>query len=255
MPRTIRAHLRRYGLDAWLDLVLPTDCIHCGRPLTVPHAHGLCGACWSALAPVPPDACPGCALPRDDREDLNGRSPPFPRCRRCRARPLGADGVRAATVYRGPARALVLAAKGRLRPEILASLAPFVTTVARRPGWPEPDVVVPVPTSRVRTLRRGFDPAAVLAGPVAAALGRPLDCRALRRRLRNLRATKGLAAPGREAALADAFVARPRRVGGRSILLVDDVVTTGNTVRASCRALRDAGARSVQVACWARTLL
>ena len=104
------------------------------------------------------------------------------------------DGIRAATLYRGPARALVLAAKGRRRPEILASLAPFVAAVARLPGWPDAEVVVPIPTSPLRALRRGFDPALVLAGPVAASLGRPLDTRALSRRFRNLGATKAMAA-------------------------------------------------------------
>jgi ComF family protein len=107
-----------------------------------------------------------------------------------------------------------------------------------------PSHVVPVPLHRARAARRGFNQAALLAAPVARALGARFAASALRR-TRETQAQATLPRASRIPNVEDAFVAR-RRIEGARVLLVDDVRTTGATLAACARALRAAGARDVR---------
>ncbi len=112
------------------------------------------------------------------------------------------------------------------------------------------DGLTPLPSTGRRNRHRGFDPAALLAEALAWRLGLPL-LPALRR-VRETPPQSALTAPERHANVAGAFRGRPS-AAGRSILLVDDVMTTGATAFAAAAALRAAGARRVVAAVLART--
>jgi ComF family protein len=147
-----------------------------------------------------------------------------------------------------------LRAKVGRRPEILDDLAGHVIAVTLSAGLArDADVVVAVPSPFLRRVLRGFDPAAVLAARLAAFTGLRFDRRALRRARPFAPPVKRLRAADRDRVLARGFRASAGRVAGMRVVLVDDVVTTGATVTACARALRAAGATSIQVACWART--
>ncbi|HJA24656.1 MAG TPA: ComF family protein [Candidatus Fournierella merdigallinarum] len=104
------------------------------------------------------------------------------------------------------------------------------------------DLIVPVPTAR---RDRGYNPPALLARPLARALGVPLDEKALEKS-RATHTQKGLTAAQRLKNLRGAFrVPDAARVEGRRVLLVDDVITTGATVSACAEALMQAGALEV----------
>jgi predicted amidophosphoribosyltransferase len=105
------------------------------------------------------------------------------------------------------------------------------------------DLVVPVPPDPLRWTVRRRAPRR-LARAVARALGLPVAPRALRK-CRPTPAQTAAAGAARRSALAGAFAARPALVGGRSVLLVDDVATTGATLREAARALVEAGAERV----------
>jgi ComF family protein len=111
--------------------------------------------------------------------------------------------------------------------------------------------LVAVPLGQARLRARGYDQAARLADHLARASGAPRLRRALRR-VKETPPQVGRSRAGRAANLAGAFVADPDRVAGRDLVLVDDVVTTGATVEAAARALRQAGARRVTVVALAR---
>jgi predicted amidophosphoribosyltransferase len=208
--------------------------------------------------------CAGC--------DAAGPSP----CPTCRARlrppapevdPPGLEGLVAVLRYDGPARALVARVKYRNQRQALAWMADaLAAAVAERlaatpatPATPAgaaggrrriPGVLVTwAPTTGAHRRARGFDHGELLARAVARRLGAP--CRSLLRR-RPGPAQTGRAAAERRAG-APSFVTRGRVPPGALVVVVDDVVTTGATLRAATAALRSAGARSVLPAAVART--
>jgi ComF family protein len=102
-------------------------------------------------------------------------------------------------------------------------------------------VVVPVPASTARIRSRGYNQAALIAAACARSLGVPVDPLALIR-LRETRSQVGLTRLERLENVVGAFAADPARVTGAAVLLVDDVYTTGATLRECLTALRAAGA-------------
>lgn len=118
------------------------------------------------------------------------------------------------------------------------------------------DLVVPVPLHRWRLWSRRFNQSASLAKAVAEAAGKQLDAEALRR-TRMTRQQVGLSANERERNVGGAFeVAESGKfsLAGRTVLLVDDVYTTGATVKSAARALFRGGARAVDVLVFARVV-
>jgi ComF family protein len=166
-----------------------------------------------------------------------------------RGDPFAARGLLAAGAYGGALATAIRRAKHDDRPELARSLGRLLGAVCREAEL-EVDVVVPVPLHARRLAERRFDQAALLARGVARALGVPMRAALVRRVFATSQTTRS--AEGRRVALAGAFEAR-EAVVGLSVLLVDDVVTTGSTALAAARALTLAGARSVSFACVART--
>ena len=174
-------------------------------------------------------------------------------CARCPLRPFPLDALIAAFVYDEIARRFLLRAKAGGRRELLAPFGRQVAAAVRSSGLAAGvDVVAAVPSGPLARWRRGFDPAATIAQALASELELPFDRRALHRRAGWRRPAKSLGAAERRAVASGAFVARTG--GARTVLLVDDVLTTGATASACARALLDAGASSVRAAVWARTL-
>jgi predicted amidophosphoribosyltransferase len=157
-----------------------------------------------------------------------------------RPRP-GAHGVHAAVPFTGRARDVVLGLKYRNRRQVARHLAGLVVnTLVANGDHDRVDVVTWAPTSGARRRSRGFDHGALLAGYVARQLGVP--CRRLLERAGDAGPQTGR---GRlERLRGPAFRARPA-VAGRAVLVVDDVVTTGATLRSAAAELRRAGVTDV----------
>jgi ComF family protein len=120
-------------------------------------------------------------------------------------------------------------------------------------NW-EIDVVFPVPLSRRRLRERGYNQAALFALPLALGLNVPYRPKALRR-VRHTRSQVDLSWGERRENVSGAFAASSDDVSGKTILLVDDVITTGATLNACASALLSAGARAVYAFSVARTPL
>lgn len=176
-------------------------------------------------------------------------------CARCRRTPRGFRRLVAGGAYdAGALRAWVLALKHGGRAELARPLAFFLAEAVRRAGvLRRGDVLASVPLHPLRRLARGYDQAQLLA----EGLGEELELEGVRA-LRRVRWTAPQGAPGavsRAANVEGAFTVRrraARRLAGRAVWLVDDVLTSGATARACAAALRRAGAREVSVLALAR---
>jgi ComF family protein len=175
-------------------------------------------------------------------------------CAPCLAEAPRHDGIAAGTLYNGASRRLVLAFKHGQRIALAAMMArlmaaklPFVD-----PEW----VIVPVPLHRWRLWRRGFNQAALLGREIARLHGASLAVDMLARR-RPTPTLGGLGRKARARALSGAIGINAKRAGrlrGASVVLVDDVLTSGATSDACVSALKRAGAERVVIACFARVL-
>lgn len=176
-------------------------------------------------------------------------------CGPCLADPPRHAGIAAATLYNDASRKLVLALKHGSR----LGLAPMMGQLmaARLSGRSGEDrVLIPVPLHRWRLWRRGYNQAGLLGRELARITGTALCVDALERR----KATASLGGLGqrarrRELSGAIRVSARGRTcVPGKTVILVDDVLTSGATSEACVSALLRAGAKSVTIACFARVL-
>ena len=115
-------------------------------------------------------------------------------------------------------------------------------------------MLVPVPLHRTRLWKRGFNQSALVARALSRRLGIAIDPLALRR-IRRTPPLKGMSLLQRRKTVAGAFRVRDRgAVAGKTVILVDDVLTTGSTAEVSARALKLAGAARVELVSWARVV-
>jgi predicted amidophosphoribosyltransferase len=228
--------MTRRGWAELLALVAPPACIACRAPLG--HADEvLCGICLRALPWLRGGGCPRCGLPRHGRGG-------------CPATAAAFERAWAPMAYDGTARALVQALK--LRAALPAASVMAAQMAAMLPaGLPAGAIAVAVPPQPARRRARGFDPAGALARSLAPRLGLPLVPALVRRD----RAGRQARAGRTDRRAAGRILVAPARAVGVPVLLVDDVHTTGATLDACARALREAGAPRVVAVTYARTLL
>lgn len=166
------------------------------------------------------------------------------------------DRARSAVVYNEVARRLVSRLKYGDRPE-LARFCARLMAAAGHELWHSRPVLMPVPLHRFRQFERRYNQSTELARALARITGLKADP-LLASRIKQTRQQVGLSADQRQRNVAGAFVARPdilARLAGRGVVIVDDVVTTGSTVKAVTRALHNAGVRQIDVISFARVVV
>jgi ComF family protein len=234
----------RLLLDPVLAALFPSRCAACAASLARPTRGPLCEDCWAALPRHRGPQC-GCGFPLQ-----RGADAPCGRCRRS----LSAVG-RGYSLgpYQGSLRVLLHELKYHGRRRIADRLAELICEdPAARTLLSARAVIVPVPLHPRRRSERGFNQSELLAAALARRAGFPLHARALVRR-KDTPPQTGLSAAARRRNVAGAFAVREHPcVHGRTILLVDDVLTTGATARACAGALRAAGAAAVDLMTVAR---
>ena len=201
---------------------------------------GLCDGCRAALPRLAKERCPVCALPNPTAEI----------CGRCMTARPAFDHVACALSYEYPTNALVLGLKYRSN---LAFARPLAARLADAlDAEPYPDIVIPMPLSPGRLAERGFNQAAELARLAASEFGlKPLS--GLVRRNRESAPQASLPWKERARNVRNAFECTCR-LDGKSVAVVDDVLTTGATLNELALALKRQGARQVTGWIAARTL-
>lgn len=199
---------------------------------------GLIAALCGGLLP-----CPGCGLRSAGRHGMCAV------CRRAGPRPGSTAALAWLGPYGGPLGRAVRALKYRGATRAARWMGVRLAATVRSAGW-RPELVCPVPLHVSRLSARGYNQAALVGLALARALGLPFAQALARTRATAPQAR--LARRARAANVAGAFRADGDAVAGRSVLLVDDVLTTGATAQACRAALLAAGAREVRVVVVAR---
>jgi ComF family protein len=218
--------------QALLDLIFPPRCPGCGA-LGVP----FCETCQTQIELISPPVCPRCGRPMPDDK----------LCMNCRHSPSNLDRITALAVYAHPVREAIHVLKYKDGRVLATPLGKLMAD-----GWYRnclsADLLLPVPLHPSRLAQRGYNQSALLARVLGARVGLPVVESILVRQ----RATPpqvGLSWAERQQNVNNAFICRGD-LNGRSVMLVDDVCTTGATLEACAEALRAAGVTSV----WALTL-
>jgi ComF family protein len=153
------------------------------------------------------------------------------------------SALRSWTIFDGPVRQALHRLKYRRDVGLGEALTPQLAEALTCLHWPI-ELVVPVPLGRKRRAERGYNQVSLIARPLSMAMRLDYASNALIRS-QETRSQVGLTRPQRQDNVRNAFRAIPERVGGRTVLLVDDVATTGSTLSSCAQALKEAGARDV----------
>jgi ComF family protein len=228
-------------LNNALSFLLPEHCPCCGGLTGTRLA--FCDACRAAL-PFNDPACPRCALP------LPSGTPIGTLCGRCSRQPPPYRQAFAALSYQPPVSQLISGLKFRRQLYLVAPLAWLMIDRLGRID-PLPDLLIPVPLHPLRLRERGFNQSLELARALASHHNLKLDWRCCHR-VRATPAQTGLDEKDRRRNLRAAFQVNGD-LRGRHAVILDDVITTGATIRELSRTLLRAGAGRVDVWALART--
>ncbi len=216
-------------------LIWPCHCICCGELIST---KGLCHMCAALCDPREGHLCEICGAMLVRENDCH--------CERCKTIPPPFEWARGVFDYQGPLGVAIRKGKYGKSLEAMSVVAQwFAENLPPEILEDPPEIVVPVALHWKRVKKRGFSPPLILASKVAKTLGVKCSSRFLLR-IRNTDAQAGLNERLRQVNLSGALVGVPKRVSGRDILLVDDVMTTSATFRAAAQALKTAGARRVR---------
>lgn len=231
-----------------LDAVLPHRCLGCAD--MIDGEASLCAVCWQQLTLIGAPLCRLCGYPLPQAITVE------PLCGGCAIQPPLFDRARAALRYDDGSRRMILRFKHADRTDIARTFGRLMVNAGQE-LLKEADLILPVPLHRWRLLQRGYNQSAMLAQTLHRATGVPM-IPDLIQRTTSTRSQQGLSGDQRLRNIkAAAFRLHPwhrSKLVDKKVVLIDDVLTTGATVIACTRILRDGGARSIDVLALARVV-
>ncbi|HEY6946470.1 MAG TPA: ComF family protein [Candidatus Acidoferrum sp.] len=242
LRRALRVWLTAAG-DGLVSVIFPAGCRICGQLITDSRRVPICRECFDSFEQIPPIICETCGRPVAGLAQKEHQ----PRlCPACQERTYAFDCARSFAIYDGTLVRAILLLKFEQIDPLGAWFAERLTQLVRNEAERlAADVVVPVPLHRERERERGYNQAALISKPLAKRLRLPHKALLLMRT--KARPNKRILTLGeRWESVRGAFATHPgSQVDNLRVLLVDDVLTTGATLDACARALREAGAKSV----------
>lgn len=211
-----------------LDWLFPPTCVSCHAP-----GYELCGECRQKIKPVTGRLCLVCGVPH-----LTSAN-----CHLCQENPPAFDKLRSWAVYDGVIRDMIHALKYKNRLSIALPLGQYLANFFESLNW-EVDIVVPMAISPRRKRARGYNQSTAIARVFHRITGIPLRIEALGR-IKHSRSQVGLSMTERLENVDAVFWASTKKNTGQRVLLIDDVCTSGATMRSAAAALKKAGAVKV----------
>lgn len=238
-------HCMKRLFKSFLDLLYPPLCLHCNE--TLDHEDPLfCKECQSLLTPIDPiERCPYCFSPEFN---LTMKC-----CLRCIENPLLIDRIAAVFDYEGPAATLVKQLKYSGKTYLASGAGAYLASQYIALELPLPDVIVPMPIARLKKIERGFNQSKLLADAFAAIIHRPVMEVVMRRSGDFSQA--GLDVDQRRQLDSSSFVLKPQtKLYGKTVVLIDDVMTTGTTLKCCSEALQAAFPESIYALTFCRAI-
>lgn len=232
------SHTFRKSFQVFLDLLFPPVCAGCEKK-----GVNWCADCQSQIGVLTEPLCLKCGSPA--KKTVH-------QCPQCVDNAYSFVSLRSWVVFEGPTRSALHRLKYK-RDWLLGDTFAFhLSDFVRQLDW-QVEMVIPIPLGRKRRKKRGYNQVEVITAPLAVYLDLPHAPRALTR-AKETRTQVGLSAAERRENVKSVFQAKPAFVKGRSILLMDDVATTGATLSSAADALLSAGASQVYALTVARAL-
>jgi competence protein ComFC len=201
-----------------------------------------CSDCKSKVQVISSLVCEACGLP-----EVNTGL-----CERCQEKRPAFKLLRSWAVFESPVQQALHRLKYRRDIGMGEALSNQLESFVRQLGWPI-DAVIPIPLGKKRLKERGYNQVAMVAIPLSIQLGLDYLPSALAR-AKETRSQVGLSASERQENVKDAFFVDGKKINGRTVLLMDDVATTGATLSSAAEALYASGARDVYALTIARAL-
>lgn len=221
-----------------IDFVYPPSCAGCGKSGEL-----FCLDCFSQVQIIKHPVCKIC-----------GNS--FPEagvCNLCKKDHPPFSALRSWGLYEGSLRKALLSLKYESNIGLARTFASLLAPIFVETNW-NVDLIIPVPLCKSHRRNRGYNQSELIAHPLSLALQIPLETNAIKR-IKETSSQVDLSRSERFKNLKDAFSGNPAKLKNKNVLLVDDIVTTGATLRSCSSALLDAGCTSVYCLTVAQTLV
>ncbi len=231
--------------DNLYSTLFPAVCLCCGASITTPSLGNACADCWNQTnifdecLPL----CNKCGRPEPSASRL--------KCWQCDGHEY--DRARSLGIYSFALKAAVVGLK--TQPHLSPKLRQLLAEAFDKNGFADSTLIVAVPLSRQRKLERGFNQAEVIAQALGRTAGISVDAHSLVRTKHSPIHRAGMDEKARDLSVKNSFdVARPKLIDGQSVLLIDDVLTTGATASYCAKALKRCGASAINVLTLARAV-
>ncbi len=236
--------------EGLISLLFPADCRVCQHPLEPSNITFVCIDCWSKIKWLKAPYCSKCSRPLPS----TFKSIPTFLCPECRRQNVYFNRAFIPTLYEGVMKKVIHLLKYNKKTGIMRSLEKIIRSYFNclNSSFPCLDLVVPIPLHRKKLRERGFNQAELIAKVVA----KHLQVRLTKGNLKRTKATitqTSLDRKERRRNLREAFTVKNRDgFQAKNVLLVDDVYTTGTTIKEAAKVLKEAGVKEVYVFALAR---
>ena len=234
-------------LNKVLDFLVPPNikCVYCGEEISTPNKFNACDKCLKTLPFNNGKICKLCGTKIVDEAGI---------CLSCFYSPPPFTVARAPFLYENPIPRLVYAIKFDNAKYLIKPLANFMLMEYEKNNF-DADIILPIPLSEVRLKQRGYNQAELLANELSLSLNIPIDTISIKR-TKDTYAQAKLSWRDRQKNVVGAFeIQNKKAIKGKVVLVVDDVMTTGATIRSFCHEVQKARPKRILVLTLAHTYI